>query len=374
MRSTIRIVASIPDIVDSTRGFERWLKGLIPLRQHELDYKHEMMAADTFSFLRATFYRWAQLAPQELPDLADAPRVLAVGDLHVENFGTWRDLEGRLVWGVNDFDEAYRLPFTYDIVRLATSAGLAAAEGHLNIDLKQACAAIMAGYSAALRSGGSPMVLAEKDRWLRKLAAGRLRDPVVFWARLQALPTARGPVPPNLKTLLVQRLPNGSDAVRYVRRRSGFGSLGRERLVAVADWRGSAVAHEAKAMAPSAWEWAHRDHAASRIFYLDVANAAVRCPDPLTELRDGWLLRRLSPDCSRIELASLPAQRDEARLLRAMGWEAGNIHLGTRGAGKTILADMKRRKQAWLREAATKMGRLVRNDWKEWRAARRPAS
>ena len=374
MRSTIRIVASIPDIVDSTRGFERWLKALIPLRQHELDYKHEMMAADTFSFLRATFYRWAQLAPQELPDLADAPRVLSVGDLHVENYGTWRDLEGRLVWGVNDFDEAYRLPFTYDIVRLATSAGLAAAEGHLNIDLKQACAAIMAGYAAALRSGGRPMVLAEKDRWLRKLAAGRLRDPVVFWARLQALPTARGPVPPNLKALLVQRLPNGSDAVRYVRRRSGLGSLGRERLVAVADWHGSAVAQEAKAMAPSAWEWANRDHAASRIFYLDVANAAVRCPDPLTELRDGWLLRRLSPDCSRIELASLPAQRDETRLLRTMGWEAGNIHLGTRGAGKTILADMKRRKQAWLREAATKMGRLVRNDWKEWRAARRPAS
>src|SRR5437899_1736807 len=97
----------------------------------------------------------------------------------------------------------------------------------------------MAGYSAALRSGGRPMVLAEQDRWLRKVAAGRLRDPVVFWARLQALPTARGPVPPNLKTLLVQRLPNGSEAVRYVRRRSGLGSLGRERLVAVADWRGS---------------------------------------------------------------------------------------------------------------------------------------
>jgi len=32
--------------------------------------------------------------------------VLAVGDLHVENFGTWRDAEGRLIWGVNDFDES----------------------------------------------------------------------------------------------------------------------------------------------------------------------------------------------------------------------------------------------------------------------------
>ena len=34
---------------------------------------------------------------------------LSVGDLHVENFGTWRDSEGRLIWGINDFDEALRV-------------------------------------------------------------------------------------------------------------------------------------------------------------------------------------------------------------------------------------------------------------------------
>ena len=363
-------MAATSDISQSTRSFERWLRGHIRLRQHELDYKHEMMAADTFSFLRATFYRWAEQAPQALPELAEGVRVLAVGDLHVENYGTWRDSEGRLVWGVNDFDEAYRMPFTFDLVRLATSAGLAAAEGHLNIDLKQACAAIMQGYLGALRAGGRPMVLAEQDRWLRKMATGRLRDPVAFWARMQALPTARGSLPADLKALLARRLPAGANNVRFVRRRSGLGSLGRERLVAIADWHASAVAHEAKAMAPSAWEWAHKEHASGRIFYLDLAGSAVRCPDPLTDVRDGWLVRRLSPDCSRIELATLPQQRDEARLLRSMGWEAGNVHLGTRGAGKAILADLKRRKSAWLREAATMMGRLVRDDWKAWRTAR----
>jgi hypothetical protein len=363
-------VAATPDITESTHSFERWLRGHIHLRQHELDYKHEIMAADTFSFLRATFYRWAEQAPQALPELAEGARVLAVGDLHVENYGTWRDAEGRLVWGVNDFDEAYRMPFTFDLVRLATSAGLAAAEGHLNIDLKQACAAIIKGYIAALRVGGKPVVLAENDRWLRKMVSGGLRDPVAFWARMQALPTARGSLPADLKALLARRLPAGANHVRFVRRRSGLGSLGRERLVAIADWHGSAVAHEAKAMATSAWEWAHKEHASNRIFYADLASSAVRCPDPLIELREDWLIRRLSPDCSRIELAILPAQRDEGRLLRSMGWETANVHLGTRGAAKAILADLKRRKAAWLREAATKMGRLVRDDWKEWRAAR----
>ena len=50
---------------------------------------------------------------------------LAIGDLHVENFGTWRDKEGRLIWGVDDFDEAYSLPYTHDLVRLAASAEIA---------------------------------------------------------------------------------------------------------------------------------------------------------------------------------------------------------------------------------------------------------
>ena len=51
--------------------------------------------------------------------------MLGVGDLHVENFGTWRDAEGRLIWGINDFDEACPMPYTIDLVRLAASADLA---------------------------------------------------------------------------------------------------------------------------------------------------------------------------------------------------------------------------------------------------------
>jgi Uncharacterized protein conserved in bacteria (DUF2252) len=355
-------------IVEATRSYERWLGARLRLRRDDLDYKHAQMAADTFSFLRASFYRWAQLWPEELPELADAPRVLSVADLHVENYGTWRDLEGRLVWGINDFDEATNLPYTFDLVRLATSAGLAAAEGHLNLDLKEACAAVLAGYSGALRSGGRPMVLAENDRWLRKLATGRLRDPVVFWERMRALPTARGTLPSDVQGLLLQRLPDGAGRVRFVRRRSGLGSLGPERLVALADWHGGAIAHEAKALTTSAWEWAHPAHSEGRIHYLDALAGAVRCPDPLVDLREGWLIRRLAPDCARIDLAQLPKRRDESRLLKAMGWEAGNVHLGTRGAAKAILVDLTRRRQGWLRDAATRMARLVRADWKEWRA------
>jgi len=67
-------------------------------------------AAALFPFFRATFYRWVQVWPEVCPDLDRVPHLLSIGDLHVENFGTWRDIDGRLVWGVNDFDEACVYP------------------------------------------------------------------------------------------------------------------------------------------------------------------------------------------------------------------------------------------------------------------------
>jgi uncharacterized protein (DUF2252 family) len=130
------------------------------------------MAEAAFPFLRATFYRWMQIWPEVCPDLAKAPHVLGIGDLHVENFGTWRDAEGRLVWGVNDFDEAATLPYTNDLVRLAASALLAIEGGHLSLKAKDACAVILDGYRKSLAEHGHPFVLEEEHGWLRRIALG----------------------------------------------------------------------------------------------------------------------------------------------------------------------------------------------------------
>src|ERR1700690_1677587 len=121
------------NVVKATHRFEEWLVRHPPLVKPDLRLKHKQMAEAVFPFFRATFYRWMQIWPDVCPDLAKAPQVLAVGDLHVENFGTWRDSEGRLVWGINDFDEAAVLPYTNDLVRLAASAMVAIAAGHLTL-------------------------------------------------------------------------------------------------------------------------------------------------------------------------------------------------------------------------------------------------
>jgi uncharacterized protein (DUF2252 family) len=134
--------AAAPSFIEATARYETWLASQMDLVKDDLALKHEKMAASAFMFLRATFYRWMQLWPLICPDLAAAPRVLAVGDLHTENFGTWRDVEGRLIWGCNDFDEAYELPYALDLVRLAVSGllgarlsrSLEASQGHHRAD------------------------------------------------------------------------------------------------------------------------------------------------------------------------------------------------------------------------------------------------
>jgi len=161
------------NVVESTQAYDRWLAQRLRIVKRDLKLKHRRMAQDPFCFLRGSFYRWAEVWPQLCTQLAAAPRVLGIGDLHVENFGTWRDSEGRLVWGINDFDEAATVAYTNDLVRLCTSALIAIGESRLATPARRACDSVLEGYTESLRDGGLPVVLAERNRWLRDLAVGR---------------------------------------------------------------------------------------------------------------------------------------------------------------------------------------------------------
>jgi hypothetical protein len=156
--------------------------------------------------------------------------------------------------------------------------------------------------------------------------------------------------------------------IRYetAHRVAGLGSLGRQRYVALSVWRGGRVAREAKALVPSACFWTGEGKE-TEILYQAIITQAVRCPDPFVQLRGNWIVRRLAPHCSKVEMASLPARRDEFKLLRAMGWETANIHLGSRDRGRTVHNDLDKRKAKWLRSAARDMARMVHKEWERWR-------
>jgi uncharacterized protein DUF2252 len=358
------------NIVKATRKFEDWLGLHIRIVAPDLRYKHEQMAASLFSFFRATFYRWVQVWPEICPDLDRAPHLLSVGDLHVENFGTWSDSDGRLIWGVNDFDEASLFPYTMDLVRLATSALLAAREQKLAMKPKDSSAAILEGYERVMEEGGRPFVLGESHDWLRAIAENKLRDPVVFWAKIDRLPPVKGEIPESAREAMEHLLPEPNMRYRVAKRIAGLGSLGHLRLVAIAEWKGGRVAREAKALTPSALHWLNPKRAPGEILYAAILLRAVRCPDPYVQMRGHWIVRRLSPHCSRIELAALGTNREECRLLEAMGRETGNIHVGTEEKRRAILKDLHGRKAGWLLAAAQAMAGAMEKDWRVWKERR----
>lgn len=343
----------------ATAKYEDWLSHRVRLLAPDLAFKHAQMRSAPFPFLRATFYRWAQVWPEVCADAAEAPVVLAVGDLHVENFGTWRDCEGRLIWGINDFDEAWRLPYTSDLIRLATSALLAPAA----CGAKLAIDALLKGYWDALEAGGKPFALAEHHVALRTMATARLHAPEKFWEKLHALPEEEQAPPAGALKAIARAMPEGGLHWHMVHRVAGLGSLGRERYVAIADWRGGSIAREAKALAPSACFWAQEGKGTAPILYQEILDAAIRCRDPFVRVQKRWIVRRLAPDCSRIELVAMPKERDEVRLLRAMGWETANVHLGSI-KGRTLLADLKKRPRNWLLRAAQAMEKSVLADFR----------
>lgn len=360
------------DIVEATRRFETWLRGRITVVGYDLDYKHEQMCADPFLFFRATFYRWAQLWPEHCPKLARAPEVLAVGDLHIENFGTWRDAEGRLVWGVNDFDEAYPMAFPNDLVRLAVSALLAAeASPHFKLKPGEVCAQIADGYRDAIKRGGEPFVLMESHPKLRRMALQDLRQPASFWERLEAksIPLKGNP-PGSVQKAIAKILPGGAKPeYRVLKAPKGLGSLGRRRYLALVDWQGGRMAREAKSVVASACLWAKGKSGGKGNPWLDrTVQSAVRCADPYYEVRRSWLVRRLGPDCSRIDIDELIHHEDLASLLYCMGQETANIHLGSSKGRHRIGESWSHLAPGWLEDAAHLMLKLSLKDWNRFRA------
>jgi hypothetical protein len=358
------------DILEATSRYEAWLGTFMPLVRSDLAEKHRRMRFAVFPFFRATFYRWCQRWRAAAGDADRAARVLAVGDLHVENFGTWRDADGRLIWGINDFDEAVRLPWIQDLVRLVTSAHLAVGDEIVGLGRRAVCEAIFEGYTEGIASGGQAFVLEERHGWLRQVAMSELREPAAFWRKLAALPAARQ-VAPAVAAALTAALPSAARDIRFLRRVAGMGSRGRPRTVAIADWRGGRVAREAKALAPSAWLWASGQRRAT-IRYQDIIDRAIRVPDPTVRCVGGWLIRRLAPHCTRIDLVDLPRGHDEARLFHAMGFETANVHLGTPGAARAIRRELGAFGSRWLHDQAKAFASEVTEDWRAWQSGTGP--
>jgi Uncharacterized protein conserved in bacteria (DUF2252) len=365
----------IANINEATLDYEAWLSRVAgPLVPTALEEKHQRMRlpeanqkASAFVFLRASFYRFAQRWPLDFPDLNDAPIVPSVGDAHLENFGTWLDARKRLIWGINDFDEAFSLPFTFDLLRLATSVAVG------DLDLEVTCDAILRGYRARLEGQRGLQHKFVVERWPEfssAIAASLPSDPGPYWSKYRPEDqriASFDHLPKKLLEALQESVPKRlRNLEQAFTRQAGTGSLGRYRLAVsmATDGRKQFFGIEAKRAAPSACIWANlgtgRDNGtkASRL----VLEHAQHIADPGLRFGKDWVIRRLDPRRQRFSLADIPKPHE--KLIEAMGVETANIHLGDPKAAKRILKDLDARGGDWLPRAARQAAEHLRADQK----------
>lgn len=325
---------------ESKDRYETWLKAQLgsDFVAADLAEKNRLMRQSAFVFLRGTYWRWAECVRERFPDEETrTPVVLSVGDIHLENFGTWRDVDGRLVWGINDFDEAAEMPYVEDLVRLATSAALAADEAKPDADM---CDAILDGYRKGLKAP-NPIGLDRDWAWLRDKVIVPDETRHKFWKKIDARKAEQAPA--RFRDALDGAMPATGLAFDTARRIAGTGSLGRPRWIGVMEWQGAPIVREAKAVLPSAW-LLNTGKPTGTIQCGAIAGGRFRSPDPWMKVDEGIATRRLSPNNRKIEAATADFRLHGLRMLTAMGFELANVHAGTDGAASAITADLTARK------------------------------
>ncbi len=266
------------------------------------------------------------------------------------------------------------MPYTIDLVRLAASAHLAIDGAHLKIEPSGRLRCHSQRVSGRPFGGGTPFVLAESHVWLREMVHGVLRDPKHFWAKIGrtednshsgAWPCEEGfgAADAGART----GLPGGAPD----RRAWGVSA-------ANAMWRSRSMAGDRSPARPRPWRLRRVcGLATARVTGSIIRRLSIRrfaCPDPFVRLKQGWIGRRLAPDCSRVELISFRSSGMRASSLFAMGFETANVHLGNTRAGKAIAKDFGNRPKKWLHEAAVAMGKAVKKRLGSMERVRLPCS
>lgn len=371
-----------------------------------LQMKLRLMRRDPFSFFRGTsIVFWSDWPAKHA--LNSAPAAWSTGDLHAENFGSFRGNNRLTYFDLNDFDEAVLAPCTFDLVRLWTSLHVATRALELSVTDADMGRALLNGYREALRFG--------KPLWIeRATAVGAVRSlltqvrerspDALIRARCKMGATRRirldgihAYAAPRAEQRQVSDLLlrwfsdaglHGNVRILDVARRiAGNGSLGVERYIILArgvmaadaytllDLKRESVATALRAtrMKQPAWK-----SEAQRVVTVQTMMQAVS-PALFTEGRvrgRSYVLRELMPSQDRVRLQSL--RRDPRKLLllvhnfgQVLAW--GQLRAsGRQGAAAADDLIAFARDRAWVAAArayASRYAKVVYRDWQEFRSA-----
>ncbi|HET7795975.1 MAG TPA: DUF2252 family protein [Rhizobacter sp.] len=377
-----------------------------------LQLKYRKMRESPFVFLRGTCHLFYARLPSG-GVFRSAPPVWSCGDLHIENFGSYKGDNRLSYFDTNDYDEAALAPASWDLVRVLCSLWVAADSGALGAakpsDAKALAQTLLRSFAASLAHG--------KAYWVeRDTAQGPVKtllDDLRKRERKAFLDdrTQRKPGRPRKlridgeKTLAVdadqhkqvekfmkgfasqQPDPDFYKLLDVARRIAGTGSLGVERYVLLVRGKGSPDGNyllDLKRSLPSSLvphlrvkqpRW---DNEAERIVTLQQRMQAVPMAllHPVTMNRHSWVLRELQPTQDRVALDKLGRDGKKLELLvTALGQLIAWAQLRSAGRQGSASADelidygQRKRWQARLLEAAREGAKQVERDARSFNAA-----
>jgi uncharacterized protein (DUF2252 family) len=368
-----------------------------------LAFKYAVLRRSAFTFLRGTSHLFHEDWPAG-STLDQTPLTWITGDLHIENFGTYKGDNRLGYFDLNDFDEAMLAPCGRDLARFHTSVLVAARSlGVTERDAATLVRHFVTAYRAALKEG--------KARWLERQTAegmvGQLLEDVRHLTRKRLLDRRTKRVGRSRRLRLgkralpvtladrqkVERLierfatrepdPAFYRVLDVARRVAGTASLGLERWVVLVEGRGApdrlALLDLKEAIPPSMRRFANSSVAwrseAERVVSIQRWAQAVP-PALLHPVRSGgrsYVLRELQPTQNRLSLESCngklgPLEGVMVTLGQAVAWS----HLRSGGRQGSAIADQWiafAEDKAWspaLYEFASSYSRQVERDWQEF--------
>ena len=376
-----------------------------------LAMKYAKMRTSPYVFLRGTCHLfYDRLQADSLP--AGAPNAWICGDLHLENFGSYKG-DNRLVYfDINDFDEAILAPVSWDLVRLLAS--VFAAQASLHIDANQAqrlCNDFVTAYGSALESGKASWVDRDSAEGLVKSLLDALRNrsrvdhldkytKLVKKSRVIRCDGERSLKASSKETAratalvetyaTTQKDKKFFDVIDVAHRIAGAGSLGVERYMVLVKGKGSPDENyllDVKQSLPSSLqthvainqpEWPSQ---AGRVVTLQnrmqAASTAFLDAVMTPKGKRSYVVRALQPSADRVALDDTSVTFEQIRdVVNQMGRIVGWAHLRGSGLQGSATADAlvafgasRNRWQTQLLEAAQQCATQTVDDWKSYVAA-----
>ncbi len=368
----------------------------------QLAMKFSRMRASPFVFLRGSCHLFHQRLPVERV-LDAAPRVWVCGDLHLENFGSYKGDNRLAYFDMNDFDEAALAPCTWDVARFLTSVRLGMRELKVEASgIASLCQVFLDSYARELATGKARWVERETSEGLVRelLSAVQARSrPEFLDTRTQrkgnrrmirvdghkALPASdaqRQKVTAFMEDFAsTQDNPDFFRILDVARRIAGTGSLGVERYVILVRGRGSPDGNfllDLKQALPSSLmprlkvrqpEWKSEAHRVVAVQHR-VQAVSMAFLQPVMMARHAYILRALQPseDCVALRHWNGKIARLE-RVMACMGSAVAWGHLRAGGREGSAIADeliafgAKSRWKNKIAQIAEQCADQARRDW-----------